>query len=274
MKNSMEPSFLKIMDNPQNYLFCYKSEKATVYSLASKSLRFSPIGSLNDPIENTLQTFFLDEDTRFLKDQLPEYNLLLKTYTKRYCDDFIKVLCFTLSNDPKQDSLIPQSHMGYMRFSMWSQYADFGKGTCIILNRNKLDEEFGRLLLKENIFGKSGEINYTDDFTHQMAFRFMYDELNSLKTGINILKPKIEKYYKEYFFKKRRDWSNEHEYRYVIVSDRIQYIDMANAIAGIVYGYNSTDELISVIEKLNYFRHIPKVRIKLQGYHAYIEGVD
>jgi hypothetical protein len=265
-------NFTNILDNPKNYLYCYKSEKASLYSLVNKSLRFSPIGTLNDPIENTLQTFFLDTDTRFQKSQLPEYTNLLKAITKKYCDSFIKVLCFTLSNDPEPKTLIPQSHMGYMRFSMWSQYAEFGKGTCIILDKNKLDTEFDKLLSKENIFGKSGQINYTEDFSHSMAFRFRYDEFNLLKEGKNILKPKIQEYYKEYFFKKRKDWSNENEYRYVIVSERIQYLDITHSITGIVFGYSSSKEFISLVNNLDHFKKVPKVKIMLQGYHAYIEG--
>ena len=240
----------------------------------SRSLRFSPIGLLNDPIENTLQTFFLDTDTRSQKDQLPLYTELLKNYTKKYCDEYIKVLCFSLSNDPEPDTLIPQSHIGYMKFSMWSQYADLGKGACIVLDKNKLDKQFRKLLVNENIFGKNGQIQYTEDFTHNMAFRFMYDELNSLKAGINILKPKIEKYYREYFFKKRKDWSNENEYRYLIISERIESLDITNSIAGIVFGYNSSKEFMSLINDLDDLKHIPKVKIMLQGFHAYIEGAS
>jgi len=163
--------------------------------------------------------------------------------------------------------------MGHMRFSMWSQYAELGKGACIVLDKNKLDKEFDNLLTRENIFGKRRKIYYTEDFTHNMAFRFTYDELNSLKAGNKILKPKIEKYYKEYFFRKRKDWSNENEYRYLIVSDRIQYLDIARSIAGIVFGYNSSREFISLVNSLDHFKKVPKVKIILQGYHAYIEGV-
>lgn len=272
MENLEELSFTRISDNHKNYLFCYKSEKASLYSLVSKSLRFSPIGTLNDPIENTLQTFFLDTDTRFQRNQISEYTSLLKTLTKKYCDTFIKVLCFTLGTDPEPQTLIPQSHMGYMRFSMWSQYADLGKGICIILDKSKLEKELVNLLRKENIFGKSGQINYTEDFTHNMAFRFTYDEIHSLEVGNNILKSKIQKYYKEYFFKKRKDWSNENEYRCLIVSDRIQYLDINHSIAGIVFGYNSSKEFISLVNSLDHFKKVPKVKIMLQGYHAYIEG--
>src|SRR3989304_8047825 len=124
MKNKGKLSFISIMNNPKNYLFCYKSEKDSLYSLINKNLRFSPIGSLNDPIENTLQTFFLDTDTRFQKEDLPEYTNFLKIHTKEYCEKFAKVLCFTKSDLPQEDTLISQSHMGYMRFSMWSQYAE------------------------------------------------------------------------------------------------------------------------------------------------------
>ncbi|MDO8487658.1 MAG: DUF2971 domain-containing protein, partial [Candidatus Curtissbacteria bacterium] len=182
-KNWEDLSFSKIINNPKNYLFCYKSEKTVFNTLVGRSLRFSPVGSLNDPIENTLQTFFLDTDTRFQKSQILEFTTLLKDVTKKYCDNFIKVLCFTLSDNPEPETLIPQSHMGYMRFSMWAQYADLGKGACIILDKEKLEEEFRKLLKKENIFGKNGQVHYTEDYTHNMAFRFMYDELNSLKTG-------------------------------------------------------------------------------------------
>jgi len=265
-------SFTKILENPKNYLYCYKSERASLYSLVSQLLRFSPIGTLNDPIENTLQTFFLDTDTRFTKDQIPEYSNLLKSLTKKYCDNFIKVLCFTLSNDPEPKTLISQSHMGYMRFSMWSQYADQGKGACILLDKKELDKEFEKLLKKENVFGKRGQVSYAEDFSHGMAFRFTYDEFNTLKEGKKILKPKIQKYYREYFFKKRKDWSNENEYRYLIISERIRYLDISHSIAGIVFGYNSSEELISLVNDIGQLKKVPKVMIRLQGYHAFIEG--
>ena len=274
MKNKQILSFTKITDYPKNYLFCYKSEKASLYSFINKSLRFSPIGTLNDPIENTLQTFFLDLDNRFQEEQIQKYTRLLKTLTKKYCDNFIKVLSFTLSNDPESETLMSQSHMGYMRFSMWSQYADLGRGACIILDKNKIDKEFSNLVRRENIFGKSGQIQYTEEYEHGMAFRFMYDELNSLIAGYNILKPKIQKYYKEYFFKKRKDWSNEYEYRYLIVSERIQYLDITRSIVGIVFGYESSNEFMSLVNNLSDIKKVPKVKIMLQGYHAFIKGID
>lgn len=265
-------SFSAITDYPKDYLFCYKSEKTSLYSLISQSLRYSPISTLNDPIENTLQTFFLDQDTRFQKDKIPGYVQLLKDVTKKYCENFVKVLCFTLGNDPEPDTFISQSHQGYMRFSMWSQYADNGKGTCIVLNKKKLDKIFEDQLKTENIFGKSGQINYTESYEHGMAFRFSYDEIQSLKTGNNILQPKIIKYFNEYFFKKRKDWSNESEYRYLLISDRIEKLDISNSVAGIVYGFDTSKEFESSINSLEPLKRVPKVKIILQGYHAYIKG--
>lgn len=267
--NSNKQAFSKIDNSPNNYLYCYKSEKTSIYSLANRALRFSPLGSLNDPIENTLLTSYLDTDSRFTKEQIPEYNYILNNVAKRYCDSFIKTLSFCQSSDPDNSTLLPISHKGYMKFSMWSQYADVGKGACIILDKTKITEEFNNLLKRERIFGKYGDVSYTENFDHHMAFSFNYDEINMLKNDSRKLKYKIERYYKEYFFKKRKDWSNEREYRYLIISDRIQFLDITNSIAGIVFGYNATNQFINFIEKLDHFKQIPKDKIKLQGYYAY-----
>jgi len=127
-------------------------------------------------------------------------------------------------------------------------------------------------LKKENIFGKNGQVDYIEDIPNGKIFSFTSDEFNSLKKGENILKPKIQKYYKEYFFHKREDWSNESEYRYLIISERIKNLDISNSIAGIVFGYNSSKEFISLVNNMSKLKKVPKVLIKLQGYHAYIKG--
>lgn len=269
MDNSTKKKFLEIDSYPENYLYCYKSEKTSMYSLANKNLRFSPLGSLNDPIENTLLTSYLDTDTRFTKEEIPEYNHILNNIAKKYCDNFVKTLSFCQSSDPDKSTLLPMSHKGYMKFSMWSQYADVGKGACIILDKTKINQEFNDLLKKENIFGKYGNISYTESFDHNIAFSFNYDEINMLKNDSRKLRYKIERYYKEYFFKKRQDWSNEHEYRYLIISNRIQSLDITDSIAGIVFGYNATNDFINVIEKFDHLKYVPKDKIKLQGYYAY-----
>ena len=266
-------SLTKVIDSPSEYLYCYKSERSSINIIENKSLMFSSLGKLNDPIENTLQTFFLDLDTRFTQSEVKEYSDLLKSFTKKYCNEYVKVLCFTQSKKPDERSLISQSHIGYMRFSMWSQYAENGKGVCFIFNRRELDKEFEVLIKSENIFGKSGTVIYTEDYVHNMAFRFMYDEVKSLKIGHNILKPKIEKYFRQYFFKKRVDWSNELEYRYLIVSDRIMNLGIQKSLCGIIFGYNASNELITRISLAKEFDGIPKASIQLQGYHAYIKGI-
>ncbi len=269
----MALNFTTIQNHPNNFLFCYKSEITSKKVITTSSLRFSPLGSLNDPIENTLLTFFLDTDERFLMEDLESYYSLLRENLKKYCDNYIKVLCFTMSNELDSKTFISQSHMGYMRFSMWSHYADSGKGLCFIFDKDKLDDEFSKLLHKENLFGKKGEVTYTEDYVHNTAFRFMHHEIMSLKAGINILKPKIQKFYKEYFFKKRNDWASESEYRYLLISDRIENIDISSSLAGIVFGYKCSSDLVNKVIYTPALSRIPKAQIKLQGFHAYIEGI-
>jgi hypothetical protein len=53
----------------------------------------------------------------------------------------------------------------------------------------------------------------------------------------------------------------------------MQYLDIGSSLSAIVFDYNATQEFVSLVDELEHLRHVLKVRMKLQGFHAYAEGV-
>lgn len=171
------------------------------------------------------------------------------------------------------ETMISQAHRGYMRFRMWSQYANGGKGICFILDKEKTDNAFKELMVQKDIFYSNDSVKYFDNYGDNKGFSFKISDLLAIDKGIGIISSKIKKYYKDYFFTKRTDWSEENEYRYFVFTEEELFLDISNLLVGIVLGYYSSKKIKDfAYQKLN-SKKIPICKIILQGYHAYIRGV-
>ncbi len=268
-----EPVFSIGRNDNKKYIYCYISENISMEILSSMKIKFCPIGNFNDPLEKTLQLFFIEEDVKIKNlDKIRLLDTLKKTLSEYYNENF-RALCFTQDKPITNRTMISQSHRGYMRFRMWSQYANEGKGICFILDKEKTDNAFKELMTQKDIFYSNNSVKYSDNNGDSKVFSFKISELLSLDKGIDVISPKIKKYYKDYFFTKRTDWSEENEYRYFVFTDEELFLDISNLLVGIVVGYYSSKKIKEFAYQKLYSKKIPICKIFLQGYHSYIQGV-
>ena len=254
-------------------IYCYKSENTSRKILSSMKIKFCSIGSFNDPLENTLQHFFIDEDLKVKNLEKKRLLNILKKNLSEYYNENCRALCFTQDKPMSDETMISQAHRGYMRFRMWSQYADNGKGICFILDKEKADNAFKKLMIQKDIFYCNDSVKYSDNYGDSKVFSFKISDLLAMNKGTDIISSKIKKYYKNYFFTKRIDWSEENEYRYFAFTDKELFLDISNLLVGIVLGYYSSKKIKDfACEKLS-SKKIPICKIFLQGCHAYIRGV-
>jgi len=255
------------------YIYCYKSEKTSKKILLSMKINFRPIGTFNDPLEKTLQTFFLDEAVKIKNSVRNKLVGMLKKKLTEYYNESLRAICFTQDKPMSTETIISQAHRGYMRFRMWSQYADNGKGICFILDKKRADNAFKKLMLQKGIFHINGSVKYSDNYKNNKAFYFKISDLLALYNGKDIISTKIIKYYKDYFFTKRTDWSEENEYRYFIFTDKNLFLDISDSLVEVVLGYYSTKKMKDFICRKPFSKKIQICKIVLQGYHAYIKGI-
>lgn len=217
--------------------------------LESGKLRFSPYFKTNDPKE-TLPWHFTLSSSYFEK--YFKYNeITVDPIKKRFFDESqhqiqnkirknAKIACFSKDHFDKGI----KDARGYNHPRMWSQYAENHTGVCLIINKNVFDSSLYNTYQRHKIF--KGEVKY--DYT-PLNFRI----LDALNIDINeyttndieeLTNTKINEFKDIYFFTKHFDWSNEYEYRYVIIHDSNEYafVPILEALEGIIFGVNVSEK--------------------------------
>ncbi len=204
--------------------------------LENMQFKFSSLSNTNDPFENKNILFkiavrhahggLVTTSERIIKDNLK---------------DMFKVLCFIQEDNMELIVKKPR---------MWEQYGDMHKGCCIILRKDKLDQEFKKIKNKQN--------NYANRRVYY-NLESKKDKLKSIFNNYEIDKMLEENGYKKhiltdyiwghrelFIFTKMSDWSTEHEYRYSIYDKNSEimsyYLNILNSIEEIVLGEQVTNE--------------------------------
>lgn len=204
-----------------HYTNLYSLEKI----LEKKKLKFGPYNLTNDPFENKDLYFVIvdkknkdisyDSDTIFCNGQLKAP---------------FKLLCFSVSNDIE---------FFYKRPRMWSQYTNNHNGCCLILDKNKFDEEFKSLKVTGCKKSKSF-VHYNLDKKQNRIIDFCNKlSANGLNNNIDISNL-IYKSRKLFLYSKMQDWKMEKEYRYCIYTNNKNdiLINICNSIKEIILGEN------------------------------------
>lgn len=168
-----------------------------------------------------------------------------------------KVLCFSkdmpgLGNDVLNDIYL----RGFAKPRMWAQYGDNHKGLCLVFKRERIEalliEQFGQ---DAELYGSN--INYRNRPLKGDIFRSPYTLHYPLLREVGIVeyvKRHIYTYNVELIFEKSLDWRDENEYRFLMHIDRLenQFLQFDDALGGIVFGADTSDEHQREIFQLTY----------------------
>ena len=135
---------------------------------------------------------------------------------------------------------------------MWAQYANRSSGCCIVFNREKL----------KKIFGSSSDEYYLFDGPVEYVDLLKLGDINK-KVNVDVYKDfsksgivkHLKKNVKQLYFCKDKDWSDEMEYRFLLLnkeenrSRKPYYMSIKNNIDCIILGENHNSTMDFIIEK-------------------------
>ena len=207
-----------------------QAETALLYILPSLQLKLSSPLHTNDPQEN--KTFgswhVFDEFDSF--GEIPvkkDFNSFLK--------DSCRILCFSEDYEIHEGSVWYTE--GFKHPTMWAHYADRFKGVCLV---------FYKEILLKNLHNKdcvTEKVNYQPYLPFPAVSKEKYEHEG---------KEYISKYFREHaselFFTKYIHWAPEDEYR-ILCFDGSRHINIRDSLAGIYYGYDINQNLLSLLRK-------------------------
>lgn len=240
--------------DPDLYLYHYtKVEIARDCILRSNSLKVGSFRNTNDPKET--------KDWKFnyalgeLDPTIEETNVAGLAISKEIKSKS-KILCF--SKDKNLTDINPLNQIfsrGFAKSRMWAQYGGNHSGVCLIFNKRILDkritEQFGNPL--NEIY--QGSVNYINrpivDDIYTSAYTINYPYYKKLGLS-EYSRRHLYTHYPRLFFEKSTDWQGEEEYRWVIVSGEEDdlYLQLDNALVGVVFGESTNEQDISQIVHL------------------------
>lgn len=219
------------------WVYHYTSLKTALeLLLPSGKLRLGPFSTVNDPRESK-RWFFSVSSPDGLKLEGEEF-FRLQERANSLVKSKIKVLC-TSQDDPRAvtDGFDAAFHRGYARPRMWAQYGDGHSGVCLVLDRMALDNRIRTELLGKGVV-YAGPVAYANlDDDEQPAFHLNYSEVlaGSLE---EVLRTKVDRHHRTFFFTKAEDWSSEIEWRWVVcgTDSEPEYVSIQDSLRAIVLG--------------------------------------
>ncbi|HUA43766.1 MAG TPA: DUF2971 domain-containing protein [Solirubrobacteraceae bacterium] len=133
--------------------------------------------------------------------------------------------------------------MGWARSPLWQHYADNHRGVCLIFDREKLTRTVEAQLTERHPDSRSGAVRYSK--TGLAGEHHVSLSLNVGLPGADQGRRHLRQYASQYFFVKLIDWENEHEFRFVEVSedDGYAFVVYGDALGGMMLGHKFPEEL-------------------------------
>lgn len=234
-----------------NLLFHYTSLINGMSIASGNSLRFSPITKMNDPLE------YLDPKRIFegiKTDNFDKIAYEIESALKKRKES-LHIISLTQEidwNTPEENVRYQNKHdnlfdKGWARTRMWAQYADKGKGVCLVFDKEKLlkcaESQYNGVI-------KTGSVNYTNDF---------YKIKNDFEIELTSEKRDFSNYYLQddkinYLFTKNEDFRDEQEFRIILIKENNTKapfkISLEDSLLGVIFGIKIDEEVCANIGKL------------------------
>ncbi len=261
------------MIEPKYIAHFTKFDTLMKYILPESKLKLGSMVNSNDSIERRM-------NISFEVDVIPKDEIL-----QRKVIESIKMICFKYSLESDINSAL--TDFVYKSCSMWSHYANFSSGVCIIFNKEKLESQI-----------KSQAIQHNSTFiSSQIIQYYSHQDVGDYNKKLKLLKPCYEGKYscvKDYLnndenmdivktamFIKSYGWQHEKEFRISVSSEADCYFkfDLEDCIEGIILGLNckAKDEEIRKISTLNgitVYQHIYQAEHAKDLLYKYDENIQ
>ncbi|MEV8328249.1 DUF2971 domain-containing protein [Kitasatospora sp. NPDC056731] len=246
-------------------LYHYTSADAAITGiLATGTLRLGPFESMNDlweadPFHPVLSVHEDDQSDVDAADWVwEEIDRSIRLHTK--------VACLTRDFVFLPDALDPNALRGWAHLSLWAHYAGRHSGVCLRFDRDRLIGAFDRAGTDDDLrFHGPVSYNLMDKAVDGRGF-----DLGQAKAfGVDALaRVYARDTAEQLFFRKHYDWSNENEYRLILVDQSLQHnsVDIRGALTGVVLGHRfPTGRVAALREALQ--RH-PDVEVLRLLHHS------
>ncbi len=133
--------------------------------------------------------------------------------------------------------------MGWARSPMWQYYADNHRGVCLIFDREKLTRVVEEQLQARDADSRSGPVRYSQ--TGLAGEHHVSLSLDATTHGADQGRRHLRQHAIQYFFVKLVDWENEHEFRFVEVSEQggYSFVEYRDALLGMMLGHKFPEHL-------------------------------
>jgi Protein of unknown function (DUF2971) len=242
---------IEAVTQADKYLYNYTHCPEVI--LKSRKLRFGKYTGTNDPKESKVWHFNLWTSGRF---DLGKYDMqTLGSWLSAALKANTRIACFAMDTPPLSgDHLSDIFSRGWCKPRMWAQYAGSHKGACLVFDRQRLDEQI-RKQFQPTHFVVSGQVEYVNRAVIQnfsdTAYTINIDHLENV--GPQKYPPwHLRSHFTRFFFEKMTDWTAESEFRWIVISGSTNdlYLDLENALVGVVFGEETPDLAISDMIKI------------------------
>jgi len=245
------PHFMDSRHEPRSsdqYLYHYTSlETFEDYILPSNTLRLSTLENLNDPKEAKFSSSWSgtlnEESHKELKVKIEDFHA-----------NQIKVACFSRDNS-NIEIQFDRSFPGYAKPSMWAHYGDSHKGVCLMFNKKMLISQF-ESTFSDPLRKKYAPVKYQElkavNRTSMMSLNrtmtpgnISYFEHELTADFLKTMLDNFDTYNEEMYFRKHGDWSNENEFRFLIVSqdNGYEFLNYGKSLVAVATGFDMPENL-------------------------------
>jgi hypothetical protein len=276
-----------------SYLYHYTTaDTALNYILKNGTLMLNSFSQVNDPRES--KEWDISPFVRVgHKLSLKEYDAISREVSDKLKAN-AKLVCFSRDKDEAIGKWQPEALLdrGFAKPSMWHHYGGKHSGLCLMFDKNKLNEAFGKQLDKSYLV--SGKVTYSNEgIVPRLAsdpFIINLTEVNSIESYITTIQDHLNIWSSKLFLQKLIDWASEDEYRWIyqdVCSDPV-YVNFEDALEAIIIGEHFPDTYYEEIlrycvkyhadvAKLNWHNGYPKIENPGQPYithkHLANEGI-
>ncbi|HEX5130873.1 MAG TPA: DUF2971 domain-containing protein [Candidatus Krumholzibacteria bacterium] len=209
-----------------NNLCHYTSAESLVKILEQSALRLGPFKESNDPyeFEDWLPSAVMGKGARTVADTLIADIWQIQRRVNR--------VAFAMDgvNGPPSHGCIDVCHRGFGSLPMWAHYADHFRGGCLVFDRGRLVELATAMLKPTSEAFYCERVSYEDDVLFGPS-----SPITDTGSGY------LAKNAAELMFRKRAQWSYEHEFRIVAVApvEGSQILEYGDSLVGVIVGVKS-----------------------------------
>jgi len=233
-----------MLGNADRYLYHYTgAHTLTQRILPDQTLRLSPFQRLNDPRETKdFRLSGADWGDDMSPAVLDDLAIRLKREWRVAC--FVSDPTEAVFSDKERlgaDQLQAMHERGHSRPRMWAQYAESHTGACLVFDKQALAKTFADVARQTGLKAFSGLVHYQNTpVVPRLSIGPFTVSLNDVRRHgpIEAARRHGERFWRELFLTKNRDWEAEREFRWLLNGEYEGelYVRFAGCLNGLLLG--------------------------------------